>query len=155
MLGRRIGVAVGTLAIGAVMGLVPALPAGASKGGLCSLNKSEESVSLKSTEAVSKAIESGNWAAAKKALLSSFSRVSQAEQLAIQALSGAPSNVKSAGGVMIKFAGTEKSIIAKSTSATQFETSEEAAAQSPKIASAEKTLASYFTAKCGKLTVPT
>ena len=68
------------------------------------------------------------------------------------ALSGAPSNVKAAGAVVIRFAGSEKTIIKKSSSAIQFETSEGAAAQSPKVVSAEKTLAAYFTAKCGPIT---
>jgi phage tail sheath gpL-like len=138
------------------MALVPTLPAGASKPGLCSLNKAEQKVELKSTGAITKAIESGNWTAAKKALLASFGQSFQAEQLAVSALSGAPSNVKAAGAVMIRFAGSEKTIIQKSNSATQFETSVEAAAQSPKVASAEKTLSAYFTSKCGPInTTPT
>jgi len=69
----------------------------ASKPGLCSLNKAEQKVELKSTGAITKAIESENWTAAKKALLASFGKASQAEQLAVSALSGAPSNVKAAG----------------------------------------------------------
>jgi len=101
------------------------------------LNKAEQKVELKSTGAITKAIESENWTAAKKALLASFGKASQAEQLAVSALSGAPSNVKAAGAVMIRFAGSEKTIIQKSNSATQFETSVEAATQSPKVASAE------------------
>lgn len=141
--------------MGTTMAVVPTLGSGASKLGLCSLNKSQQKVELKSTGAITKAMESGNWAAAKKALLASFGQASQAEQLAVSALSGAPSNVRAAGAVMIKFAGSEKAIIEKSNSATQFATSVEAAAQSPKVTSAEKTLASYFTSKCGTITSTT
>jgi hypothetical protein len=152
---RQVGVGISILLMGATMAFVPTLPAGASKPGLCTINKSAQKVELKSTVAITKAIQSGNWAAAKSALLASYSQVSQAEQLAISAISGAPSNVKAAGAVMIRFAGSEKSIIQKSTSATQFATSVEAAAQSPKVASAEKTLGAYFTSKCGAITPTT
>ena len=152
MLLRRVGVGIPIVVMVASMALVPTLPAGASKPGLCSLNKAEEKVELKSTGAITKAIESGNWAAAKAALLASFGQASRDEQLAVSALSGAPSNVKAAGAVVIRFAGSEKTIINKSSSAIQFETSEGAAAQSPKVVSAEKTLAAYFTAKCGPIT---
>lgn len=153
---RRVGAGIAIVLLGTMTtALVPALPAGASKPGLCSLNKAEQKVVLKSTGAITKAIQSGNWAAAKKALLASFGQATQAEQLAVSALSGAPSNVKAAGAVMIRFAGSEKTIIQNSTSATQFESAFAAAAQSPKVASAEKTLAAYFTSKCGAITPTT
>jgi len=119
------------------------------------LNKNVTKAEVKSSAAISSAIESGNWGAAQKALLASFNQYSQAEAAAISALSNAPSSVKSAATKLIKFAGTEKSIIQKSTSLTQFESSEQAAAQSPKVVSAEKTLTAYFSNKCGSVTPTT
>ncbi len=55
---------------------------------------------------------------------------------------------------MLKLATTEESIIKSSTSLTQFESSLTTAAESPKLVSAEKTLASYFGNQCG-ITTPT
>jgi len=152
MLLRRMGIGAGVVAVGVTMAIGPGLPAGASRGGLCSLTKNATKAEVKSSSAISSAIQSGNWATVQKDLLASFNQASQAEQTAIAALSNAPSNVKAAGSVIIKFAATEKSIIQKSTTLTQFESSEETAAQSPKVASAEKTLAAYFTSKCGPIT---
>ncbi len=153
MLLRRLGIGASVVAVGMTVAIGPGLPAGASsQGGLCSLTKNATKAEAKSSAAISSAIESGNWAVVQKDLLSSFGQATQAEQTAIAALSNAPSSVKAAGSVIIKFAATEKSIIQKSTSLTQFESSEEAAATSPKVASAEKTLAAYFTSKCGPVT---
>jgi hypothetical protein len=131
--------------------IVSVAPAGA-KPALCSLAKSEVASQSKSTNAIVKAIEAGNWATAKQALLSSFNGESKAEALAISALSSAPAKVKAAGAVALKFVATEKSVIEKSTSVSQFESSIEAATKNPQLVSAEKTLESYQTAKCGPLT---
>jgi hypothetical protein len=150
MLLRRVGTGIGIMVVGTAMALVPAVASGASKHeALCSLNKNVSKAEAKSSGQISSAIESGRWSAAQKALLASFNQYSQAEAAAMSALSNSPANVRAAGSVLIKFAGTEKSIIEKSTSASQFESSEEAAAQSPKVASAEKILAAYFGNKCG------
>jgi hypothetical protein len=156
MLLRRVGVGFGIVSVGVAMTLVSVAPAGASqRGGLCSLNKSNQKAELRATTAVTKAVESGNWAAAQKALLGAFSQEASAEQQAIAALSGAPSSVKAAGGVMIRFSGTEKKIIQSSTTLANFESAAEAASQNPKVLSAEKTLSSYFTSKCGPVTSTT
>jgi len=157
MLLRRLGMGIVVVAVGTAMAFLPTVPVAANSRhqNVCSLNKNVTKAETKSAGAISSAIESGNWGAAQKALLASFGQYSQAEQAAIAALSNAPSNVKSAASVMIKFAGTEKSIIQKSTSASQFESSEETAAQSPKVANAEKVLAAYFGSKCGSVTPTT
>jgi uncharacterized protein YyaL (SSP411 family) len=153
---RRAGIGMGIVALGASMAFVPMASAGASKPGWCSLDKAEAKVTAKSTAAMTKAIESGNWAAAKAALLASFSQETQAEQAAIASLASAPSNVRAAGNVLLKFVGTQKALIQKSTSATQFASSEEAAIQGPKFAGAEKTLSAYYVSKCGPIiTTPT
>jgi len=156
MFRRRVGTGIGIVSVGAAMALLPVAPAVASPhSGLCALTKSNQAAETKATATVTKAMESGNWAATQKALLASFGLEASAERQAIAALSGAPSNVKAAGAVMVRFAGTEKTIIQTSTSTTQFESGVESAVHNPKVVGAEKTLSGYFTAKCGSVTSTT
>lgn len=156
MMRRRVGMGIAVAGVGAALTVLPVAPALASgHSGLCGLSKSNEAAESKATASVTKAIESGNWASAQSALLSSFNSEDKAQALAIAALSGAPSNVRAAGAVMLRFAGTEKKIIQSSTSAAQFESGVESASQNPKIVNAEKLLASYFTTKCGSVTSTT
>jgi uncharacterized protein YyaL (SSP411 family) len=152
---RRVGIVISIAGMGAGLALSPVLPAGASKGGLCALNKQAEAVSTKAETNMTKAIESGNWATVKKDLLAAISQESGAEKTAIAALSSAPGKVQSAGAVMIRFAGNQKSIIQNANSLTKFESSEQAAEESPKIANAEKVLSAYYVSKCGPITPTT
>ena len=150
MIVRRMGLGIGILAVGTAMALVPLAPQAAwAKPGYCTQYGKANKAETKSETAIVSAIESGNWAAAKKALLSSVSSESGAEKAAIAQLHSAPSNVQRAGTKLLKFVSTEVKIIKTSTSATQFETSEESLAQSPTFTAATGVLANYFDAKCG------
>jgi hypothetical protein len=147
---RRVVVGVGVAAFGLAVGAVPVFPGVASAHpAFCALNKHAASVQSKTGAAVVKALESGNWPAAQKGLITEFGKVNTAEKAAIAALSGAPRKVKAAGATMIGFAKTEVKIVRASTSATGFESALETAAQSPKIQAAEKALTAFFDNKCG------
>jgi hypothetical protein len=161
---HRAKLAVGVVAISGVMALAPLATASASvdksKGSnpnspLCKLNSSEQKASSKSTNALEKAFASPNWSTAKNAMLSAFNSETKAANSLIGLLGGAPSNVKSAIGVLLKFDGTYKTLIQKSTSATQFESSIESAVKNPKLVSAETTLTNYFNGQCGTTTPTT
>jgi len=132
------------------MATVPVVPGVASAHpAFCSLNKNATKVETKAETAIVKALESGNWPAAQKDMIAAFGQETAAEKAAVAALSGAPSDVRSAGAAMIKFANTELKIVKSSISATQFESSEESAAESPKLQAAEKVLTAYFDNQCG------
>ena len=157
----KIGLGVAT--IGMAFSLVPAVAASASvrtvrpvqTSALCKVYKADLAQSTKSTgAAITKAIESGNWPAAQKALLSAFASAGGAEKALVAALASAPGNVKSAAAVALKFDGQLKSIIQSSTSMTQYESKVTSASQNPKLTAAEKTLDSYTAKQCPGL-VPT
>jgi hypothetical protein len=155
---HRARFAVGVAALGLVMALAPMATASASvnssKGSnpnsaLCKLNNSETKATAKSTAALQKAFASSNWNTAKNAMLSAFNGETKAIGTLIGILGGAPANVKSAVGTLLRFDGTYKTLIQKSTSATQFESSVTAAVKNPKFVAAETTVANYFTGLCG------
>lgn len=156
---RRVVTGTAIVAFGLALAVLPVVPgvAGVASAhpSFCSLNKHATKIQSKTETAIVKAIESGNWPTAQKALLASFNQDSGAVKAAIAALSGAPSKVRSAGSTMISFANSEVKIVKTSTSAAQFESAEESAAESPKIEAAEKVLTAYFDNQCGIKPTPT
>ncbi|MGP0032208.1 MAG: hypothetical protein ACLPVF_17105 [Acidimicrobiales bacterium] len=157
----KIGIGIAT--IGMALALVPAVSASASVRGVTSVRSVEalqtsslckayksDAKAEEGTEgtALVKAMESGNWAAAQKAMLAAFGNETTAEKEMVAALSSAPSKVKSAASVILKFDGTLKGIIEKSTSITSFSTAVESAETSPKIKSALSTLDAYARKLC-------
>jgi predicted extracellular nuclease len=158
--------AIGGAAIGLAMTLAPLASAGASadkttKGSnpnstFCKLAKKEVSEETSKQEtALETALEAGNWTAAKKDLIASYSQESKLEKSFISALSSAPSKVKSAANAVLKLVPSEEKAVTKSTSVAQFETAEEAAISSKAFTSAGKTISTYETAQCGTLSPPT
>ncbi len=156
-------IGIGIAALGMAVALVPAASASASVSGVdavhsvsalgissqCKAYKADGEAAEKADgSALVKAIESGNWADAQKALLSSFNNETSAEKTVLGTLSHSPSSVKGALAVVLKFDGTIKSIVEKSTSLTSFETSIGSAETAPKLKSAEKTLSAYFDKQC-------
>jgi hypothetical protein len=156
---NRAKVGIGVATIGMALSLVPALSASASiarsasiqKSGLCKAYTADQKAELKTStgSALEKAIEAGNFTAVKKALLSSFAGQSKAESEMNAFLSGASSKVRAAAGVILKFDGTLKGIIEKSTSMTQFESGISTAESNPKVTAALKTLDGYTNGLCG------
>jgi hypothetical protein len=164
MFAHRARLGFGIVAVGVVLALVPVVSASAGQykskshhhsGGLCSAAKNELSASSKTTNALTQAMESGNWSEIQKDLLASFNSEGSEEQAMINYLSSAPGNVKSAAQTVLKFVASLKKIIQNSTSMTQFDTSMESAEQNPKLESAEKVLDAYSATKCPGLTPST
>ena len=88
---RRVGIGIGVLSFGMAMAAVPVVPGVASAHpAFCSLNKNATKVETKTETSIVKALESGNWPAAQKALLTSFGQETSAEKAAIAALWGRP-----------------------------------------------------------------
>jgi hypothetical protein len=106
------------------------------------------------TTALAKVIQSGNFASIKKAMLASFNGEANTEKAFTAFLKGASSRVKAAAAVSLKLANSFKSIIEKSTSMTQFESSITAAEETPKVMAALKLLDGYTTGLCGSI-IPT
>jgi hypothetical protein len=158
---KRVGIrslAIGLTVTAASVAPMWTLASGAAAKGsdpgnkICTLTKSQLASTTKTSTALEKALLSGNWAVAKKALLASFGGEKKLQQQAVAAYSGAPANVKATEPVLLGLVKTEEQLVQSSTSATQFESSFEAAIESPKYAAAEKTEAAYYTKVCGPIT---
>lgn len=157
----KIGLGVAT--VGMALSLVPAV-AGASvkasaplrSNALCTAYKADQKAADKSeTPSFTKAIESGKWPAAQKALLSEFNGATGEEKALVSALAGAPGSVTNAANVALKFDATLKSLIEKSKSMTQYESSVTSASNNPKLASATKVLDAYTEKECPGLVTTT
>jgi hypothetical protein len=145
------------LAVAVALAVLPAATATATvaKSSLCTAYKSEENSESKASDALAKDIESGNWASIKKALLSDFNGEAGAEKQFAAYLNGASAKVKAAAAVILKFDGSFKSIIQKSTSLNSFESGITTAEESPKVKAALNVLSGYTTKLCGSTTPTT
>jgi hypothetical protein len=152
---RKARVGLGVASLGMALSLIPAVagsaPASASvhTSKLCTIYKADlNGAGSKVTAAVTRAVESGNWKVAQKALLNAFRTESGSEKSLVAALSNAPGSVKAAAGVALKFNSTLKSIISGSSSLTQYESKVTSASKTPKLTAAEKTLDTYTLKQC-------
>lgn len=145
------------LAVVMAMAVLPVATASATlaKSSICKAYKTEVAKQLKSSTALAKDVESGNWAVIKKDLLATFNGEAGAEKEFANYLSGASSKVKSAAAVVLKLDGSFKTIIQKSSSLTAFESGITAAEETPKVTAALKVLDSYTTKLCGTTTPTT
>jgi hypothetical protein len=138
---------------------ITAVPALAANGkgsnpnsAFCKLEKvnlEDNSPTSKQEAALAKAMESGNWKAVQKQLVSLTSQASKLEQELLSALSSAPAKVKAAAQESIKLIPLEIKAMKKSTSVAQFESALTKATSGPKIQHAESVLEAYDTSQCG------
>ncbi len=142
------------LVVVVTMAILPAATASASlaKSSVCKAYKSEVSKESKATNALTKDLESGNWASIKTALLATFKGEAGAEKQFAAYLNGASAKVKAAAAVVLKLDGTFKSVIQNSTSLTQYESGITAAESTPKVKAALAVLDAYTTKLCGSIT---
>jgi hypothetical protein len=162
---KKVGVGLGVTIIAMALSLGPAVAASGNvkasttlrANALCTAYKADIKAGSKPlSPSVTKAINSQNWAVAQKALLSVFNGESGLLKSVVSALQGAPSNVKSAAGVVVTFEGTLKNLISNSKSKAKYQSAVTAASNSPKLASAEKVLDAYTQKACpGVITTPT
>jgi hypothetical protein len=144
------------LAVVVAMAVLPMATASATlaRSSVCKSYETEVAKQTKSSAALEKDIESGNWAVIKKDLLATFKGEAGAERQFAAYLSGASSKVKAAAAVVLKLDGSFKTIIQNSSSLTAYETGITAAEATPKVKAALKVLDSYTTKLCGA-TAPT
>jgi hypothetical protein len=149
-----VGVIATGLALVLAVAVLPAATASASieRSSICKAYKAEETKSINAGAALGKDIESGNYAAIKKALLATFNGEANSEKQFLAVLNGASAKVKAAAAVSLKLVNQFKSIIEKSTTVAQFEAGITAAESSPKIKAALTVLDAYTTKLCGAVT---
>jgi hypothetical protein len=142
------------LAAGVALALLPTATASATieKSAICKAYTTEVNQETKGESGLVKDMESGNWAAAQKALLATFGKEASEEKAFAVYLNGASAKVKAAAVVEEKLISQFKTVIQQSTSIAQFETGITTAETNPKITAAEKVLGSYTKTKgCGTL----
>ena len=161
---RKAKIGLGVATMGLAVCLVPAVSASAGvrasatvrSSALCATYKADlKAASKEESSSVEKAIESGNWPRAQKALLSTFNVDAGEEKTLVSDLASAPSSVRSAAGVSLKFDATLKSDIEKSKSMTQYESTLTSASENPKLEAAEKVLDTYTQKECPGVTPTT
>jgi hypothetical protein len=167
---------ISVLTIGAVMAMAPSSPSwGAVKAAttttttpssssssttkgsnpnapLCRIEKAGVAAETKSSASAETALASGNWSKAKKALLAEVTLGTKFERQAVAALAKAPTKVKAATTVVIRFAAFEKTTLQKSKSESDFEKTDEKAASAKNLQKAEQTLSAYQISLCGSVT---
>ncbi len=154
---QRARLGIGMLAVGVALALLPAATASATsatvgKSALCKAYTTEINQQTKGESGLVKEMESGNWPAVQKALLSTFGKEASEEKAFAAYLNGASAKVKAAAVVAEKLIGQFKTIIQRSTSLAQFETGITSAESNPKFTAAEKVLDSYTKSLgCGSL----
>jgi hypothetical protein len=121
-------------------------------GAFCKLYRKQLGTNTKSEKNLTKAMESGNWPATKKALLAEFTSEKTVEKNFLAALSSAPANVRTAGRQALKVIPLEEKAINTSTSVTGYEKAIEAVVDTKKMQAVGTVFENYETATCGSTT---
>jgi hypothetical protein len=158
----RFKTGVGIAAASVALALLPALTASAaidksSTGSnptspFCQAYRTSVQSNPKSTAAASqaaKAIQKGNWNAAKKAYLQTYAIEAADVQKLVAELKSAPGTVKTAAAVLIKYINQYKTILEHSTGIKQFTTSVTSLSKGAKTTGAANTLSQYYSRQCG------
>jgi hypothetical protein len=128
----------------------------ADKTSICQAYQADETKQAKANAKLRKLLETGKWAAGKKALLSTASQESRAEkQFAGVYLKGAPQTVRAAAAVALKLDATLRNVIAKAKSLGQYDRGITAAETTPEVQAALQVLNAYTTELCGSTTSST
>ena len=151
-------VGIGAAVLGLTLALAPLTAASAkstkTKGSaphsaMCKTVKSEQSGSSAASSAIEKAMTSGNYAAAKQALLNSFNVDFNQVQKALGVIKGAPPKVQAAFKDLLSYVKQLRTAIQNSTSVTSLLASFESLAKNPKLVSDGTTISNWYTSVCG------
>jgi hypothetical protein len=151
---RWVGIGAGVL--GLTLALVPLTAASAksTKGSaphsaMCKTVKSEQGGSSAASSAIEKAMTSGNYAAAKQALLNSFNVDFNQVQKALSVIKGAPPKVQSAFKDLLSYVKQLRTAIQNSTSTTSLLAAFETLAKNPKLETDGLTISNWYSSVCG------
>ena len=122
---------------------------------MCQDIKNEESGNSQVGLDVEKAIESGNFATAKQALLNSYNADLGNVNKALSAIKSAPSNVQAAFKNLLSYVQQVKTDIQNASSLQGLITSFESLGQNTKIVTDGTTISNWATSVCGSSILPT
>ena len=121
----------------------------------CKDLKVEQTGSSSIGSAIASAVESGNYATAKAAMLNAFNLDLKDADTALSVLHSAPANVQAAMKGLFAAVGTIKTDIENSTSFAGLESSFASLGENPQLKTDGTIVANYFGAKCGTVTPTT
>jgi hypothetical protein len=155
---RWVGICAGVLGLTLALAPLTAASAKTTKGSapnsaMCKTVKSEQSGSSAASGAIEKAMTSGNFAAAKAAMLKAYSGDFNQVQKALAVIKGAPANVQAAFKDLLAFVKQFKAAIQNSTSVTSLLASFETLGKNPKLATDGATISNWYTSVCGGTSV--
>jgi len=151
-------VGIGAAVLGLTLALAPLTAASAkstkTKGSapnsaMCKTVKSEQSGSTAASSSIEKAMTSGNYAAAKQALLKSFNLDFNQVQKALSVVKTAPPKVQSAFKDLLSYVKQLRTAIANSNSVTSLLASFETLAKNPKLETDSTTIGNWYASVCG------
>ncbi|MGA2932810.1 MAG: hypothetical protein ABSE98_12075 [Acidimicrobiales bacterium] len=121
----------------------------APNSAMCQKVKTEQTGSSSVSLAIEKAMESGNFAAAKQAMLSAYSTDAANVQKALAVIKTAPSNVQSAFKNLLTFVQQIKTDIQNASSLQGLITSFESLGKNQQLVTDGTTIANWYTGVCG------
>ncbi len=121
---------------------------------MCQKVKTEQTGSSSVGTAIEKAMESGNFAAAKQAMLSEYSTDAANVQKALAVIKTAPSNVQSAFKNLLTFVQQIKTDIQNASSLQGLITSFESLGKNTQLVTDGTTIANWYTGVCGGSLIP-
>jgi hypothetical protein len=151
---RWVGICAGVLGLTLALAPLTAASAKSTKGSaphsaMCRTVKSEQSGSTAASSAIEKAMTSGNFAAAKAAMLQSYNVDFNQVQKALAVVRTAPANVQAAFKDLLGFVKQLRTSIQNSTSLTSLLASFETLGKNPKLETDGTTISNWYTSVCG------
>jgi hypothetical protein len=116
---------------------------------MCKDVRNEQSASSSVGSSISKAIASGNFAAAKQAMLNAYNQDSANVQKALNAIHGAPAKVQAAFKNLLTFVQQVRNDIQNASSEQGLITSFAGLGKSPQLQTDAVTIANWYTSVCG------
>jgi hypothetical protein len=149
-------VGVCTCVLGVVLALAPLTAASAArtrgsapKSAMCRTVKSEQSGSTTAAGGIAKALTSGNFPAAKNALLKAYDLDYSQVQKALAVIKTAPPKVRAAFKNLLSYVKQFRSAIQNATSLEGLITSFGTLAKNPRLQTDGTTIANWYTSVCG------
>jgi hypothetical protein len=153
---RWVGICAGVLGLSLALAPLTAASAKSTKtkgsapnSAMCKTVKTEQNGSTAASSAIEKAMTSGNFAAAKQAMLNSFNVDFNQVQKALNVVKTAPPKVQAAFKDLLSYVKQLRTAIQNSTSVTTLLASFETLAKNPKLETDGTTISNWYTGVCG------
>ena len=121
---------------------------------MCQKVKTEQTGSSSVGDAIEKAMTSGNFAAAKQAMLNAYNSDAGDVQKALSAIKSAPSNVQSAFKNLLSYVQQIKTDIQNASSLQGLITSFESLGKNQQLITDGTTIGNWYTSVCGGTLIP-